>query len=213
VQRSFITLRVAQVLACLLVCKTTISVLLSYGGYFPPNFRSDFLLGRNAYFFGPYQWAFYVHIISGPFSLFAGLALINDSFRRRFPAWHRRLGRVQIACVLLLVAPSGLGMARYAATGAVAAIGFATLAIVTAICVVMGWRAAIQRRFEQHRRWMMRGFVLLCSAVVLRVIGGLSDVLGVEWSYPYAAWVSWLLPLFVLESLQLVRDRLAAGNS
>jgi len=200
VQHLVVTLRVAQVLVSLLVCKTIISVLLTYHDYYPPNFRSEFLLGRNRYFFGPYQWAFYVHIISGPFTLISGLALINDSFRRRFPAWHRRLGRIQIASVLLLVAPSGLWLAWYAATGAVAAIGFATLAVVTAICVAKGWQAAIQRRFNQHRCWMMRCFVLLCSAVALRVIGGLSDVLGVEWTYPFAAWISWLLPLLVLES-------------
>jgi len=203
VQRSFTTLRIAQLLACLLVCKTTIIVLLTFPDYFPPNFRSDFLLGRNEYFFGPYQWAFYTHIISGPFTLISGLVLLNGSVRRRFPAVHRNLGRVQIACILFLVAPSGLWMAWYAATGTVAAAGFATLAIVTTICGAKGWQAAIQRRFDQHRRWMLRCYMLLCSAVVVRVIGGLSDVLGAEWTYPFAAWLSWLLPLFVLESLRL----------
>ena len=156
VQRSFATLRVAQVLACLLVCKTTIFILLTFRDYFPPNFRSDFLLGRNTYFFGPYQWAFYVHIISGPIALISGLVLISDFVRCRFPAFHRNLGRTQIACILFLVAPSGLWMAWYAATGAVAAVGFATLAVVTAICAAKGWRAAIQRRFNQHRCWMLR---------------------------------------------------------
>ena len=196
--------RVVQVLACLLVCKTTTSILLAFGDYFPPNFRSDFLLGRSTYFFGTYQWAFYAHIITGPFTLIAGLVLTNETLRRRFPTWHRRLGRVQMVCVLFLVAPSGLWMARYAATGGVAALGFATLAVVTVICAAQGWRAAIRRRFDQHRRWMLRCFALLCSAVVLRVIGGLSDVLGLEWTYPFAAWISWLLPLFFLESLRFI---------
>jgi len=200
-------------LACLLVCKTTLVVLLTFPDYFPPNFRSDFLSGRNAYFFGPYQWAFYAHILSGPFVLINGLILIGDPVRRRFPRWHRRLGKIQVASVLFLVAPSGLWMAWYAATGAVAAVGFVTLAVVTAICAAKGWRAAIHRRFGEHRRWMLRCYVLLCSAVVLRVIGGLSDVLGVEGIYPYAAWLSWLLPLFVLESLPVVKDRFSSGNS
>jgi uncharacterized membrane protein len=203
VQRPFVTFRVAHVLAYLLVCRTTVSVLLTFGSYFPPNFRSDFLLGRDAYFFGPYQWAFYAHIVSGPFTLIAGLVLLSDSVRRRFPAWHRALGRVQVACVLLLVAPSGLWIAWYAATGAVAAVGFATVALVTAFCVAKGWRAAVQRRFEEHRRWMLRCYVLLCSAVVLRVIGGLSEVLGLDGTYPFAAWLSWLLPLLVLELVRL----------
>lgn len=202
-QLSFAVLRVAQVLACLLVCRTVFVVLLSYRDYFPANFQSDFLLGRSTYFFGPYEWAFYAHIISGPFALVSGLVLISDFVRRRFSAWHRRLGQTHILCVLLLVAPSGLWMAVYAATGEIAAIGFAALAIVTAICAAKGWQAAVRQRFDEHRCWMQRCFILLCSAVVLRVIGGLSEVVGAEWTYPFAAWISWLLPLVVLESLRL----------
>lgn len=195
-----------RILACLLVCKTVILVLLSYPGYFPPNFRTDFLLGREAYFFGPYQGAFYVHILSGPFSLLAGLVLLSESFRLRVPKWHRYLGRVQVVTILAFVTPSGLWMSWHAATGTVAATGFATLAIATAICAGLGWRTAVQRRFEIHRRWMQRCFVLLCSAVVLRIAGGLSEILVIEGTYPYTAWLSWLLPLLVLEATRYPRN-------
>ena len=60
---------VLALLAGLLILKVTVSVLLGYRDYFPPNFESDFLRGRQAYFFGAYQWAFYTHIASGPVSL------------------------------------------------------------------------------------------------------------------------------------------------
>jgi hypothetical protein len=101
--------------------------------------------------------------------------------------------------VLFLLAPSGLWMARYAETGAVAAMGFSALAIVTATCVLLGWRTAVKRRFAEHRRWMWRCFLLLCSAVVIRVAGGLATVTGYEgeWVYPLMAWASWLGPLAV----------------
>ncbi len=52
--------------AVLLVCKVTLSVVSGYGRYFPPDFDADFLLGREAYFFGPYRWAFYTHLVAGP---------------------------------------------------------------------------------------------------------------------------------------------------
>jgi uncharacterized membrane protein len=197
-------LRVVQVLAGLLICKTVLVVFVNYRDYFPADFQADFLLGREAYFGGAYQWAFYPHIIAGPFVLIAGLVLLSDSMRRRFPVWHRRLGRVQVVCVLFVVAPSGLWMARYAATGAIASIGFALLAVATAYSAAQGWQMAIRRHFNEHRIWMQRCYVLLCSAVVLRVIGGASDVLGVEWTYPLAAWASWLVPLIALESLRLI---------
>src|SRR5687767_4026075 len=103
----FMTLfRILKLLAALLILKIAAGVVFSYPDYFPPDFGSDFLLGREAHFFGSYQGAFYLHIIAGPLSLVLGLLLMNDRFRRTLPKWHRRLGRIQVLGVLLLVAPS-----------------------------------------------------------------------------------------------------------
>jgi hypothetical protein len=189
----------------LLIVKVTLSVVIGYRDYFPPNFNADFLLGRAAYFWGPYRWAFYAHLVAGPATLLLGTILIIERFRRLAPRWHRRLGRAQVLGILLLLVPSGLWMARYAATGAVAGAGLASLAIATAACTAMGWRAAVRRRFDVHRCWMWRTYLLLCSAVVIRLIGGLATVFQFDalWLYPLSAWASWLVPLLVFESLRL----------
>jgi predicted membrane protein DUF2306 len=196
--------RVFMILAVLLVCKTAWSVVIGYRDYFPPNFDSDFLQGRESYFWGPYRWAFYAHLVVGPASLLLGTLLLSDRFRRVAVNWHRRLGRVQGICILLLLVPSGLWMAWYAQTGTVAALGLGSLAIATAACVLLGWRAAVERRIADHRAWMWRTYMLLISAVVIRMIGGLATVteLNALWLYPLATWASWLLPLAVFESLQ-----------
>jgi len=115
--------RALSVVTLVLIVRVAIGVLFEYHHYFPPNFQSDFLRGREPYFWGGYHWPFFVHLISGPASLILGTLLVSERLRKRAPAWHRRLGRIQGVCVLLLVAPSGLYMARYAATGAVAAAG------------------------------------------------------------------------------------------
>jgi len=203
---SFTLPRVLPILAAILIWKVTLSVVLEYRNYVPPNFGSDFLRGREPYFWGAYGWAFYVHLAAGPPSLILGTMLVSDRFRRRAPAWHRRLGRVQAVCVLLLLTPSGLWMAHYAETGAVAAAGLGSLAIATAACVALGWRSAVGRRFAEHRRWMWRTFMFLCSAVVIRMIGGLATVAEFDapWLYPLSTWVSWLAPLLVFESSQLL---------
>jgi hypothetical protein len=117
--------------------------------------------------------------------------------------------------VLLLVAPSGLWMARYAATGAVAGAGLGSLAVATAVCVVLGWRAAVRRRFDIHQRWMWRTLLLLCSAVVIRMLGGLATVAQFDavWFYPLSTWVSWLAPLLIFEFIQSLdrpREHVAA---
>jgi hypothetical protein len=196
-------------LAASLVLKVTASVLSNYHEYSPPNFGSDFLRGREHYFFGAYQWAFYTHIVSGPVSLMLGLILINGQFRTHFPKWHRNLGRLQVACILLLVAPSGTWMAPYAEAGPTAAVGLAALALATAVCVALGACAAATGRFAVHRRWMWRCYLLLCSAVVLRLIGGLATVTGVvvAWLDPLAAWMSWLVPLAAFELRELTMRR------
>ena len=195
--------------AGVLVAKVTLAVVLNYRVYLPPDFGSDFLRGREGYFWGPYHLAFYVHIASGPVALLLGLILIGERFRLRFPAWHRALGRVQVPWVLLLVVPSGLWMAYYTAAGPVGAAGLAALAVATGACAGLGWRSAIRRRFADHRRWMWRTFLLLGSAVVLRVIGGLATVLGVDvaWFDPLAIWISWLAPLAAFEGIELARRR------
>jgi len=193
--------RLLTVLAAILIAKVTLSVVIGYRDYFPPSFDSDFLLGRQAYFWGAYRWFFYAHLVSGPLSLIFGMILVSDRFRQRLPVWHRWLGRIQAANVLLLVVPSGLWMSWYAATGAIAGAGLGVLAIATAVCISLGVRAAMRRNFAEHGRWMWRTFLLLCSAVVIRMIGGLATVAQLEalWIYPLSAWVSWLVPLLTFE--------------
>lgn len=190
-----------RLLVFALIVKVTVGVVLTFGSYLPPDFDSGFLIGRDSYFWDGYHLAFYAHVISGPCSLFLGMVLLSERFRRRFAGWHRKLGRVQVANVLLLVAPSGVWMSFYAETGAVAGAGFGTLAVATGLCVLLGWRSAVNRRFAEHRAWMLRCYVLLCSAVVLRLTAGLATVADIEgdWPYQMAAWTSWLVPLAILE--------------
>lgn len=202
-------MRFLVLLAGILILKVTSGIVLGYRQYFPPDFTSDFLHGREGHFWGAYRWAFYTHILSGPASLILGLFLVSDVSRARFSRWHRYLGRVQVACVLFLVTPSGLWMAYYAAAGPVAAVGLATLAVATATCATLGARSAVARRFAEHRRWMWRCYLLLCSTVVLRLIGGLAIVtgMGALWLDALATWISWLVPLAAFEWRERAMNR------
>jgi hypothetical protein len=102
---------------------------------------------------------------------------------------------------LLLVVPSGFWMALYAQGDLAVKVGFAALAAATGICAALGWRSAVRRQFGRHSLWMQRCYLLLCSAVVTRILGGTFLVAGIdgEWTYYTAAWVSWLVPLAVFE--------------
>lgn len=202
-------LDVLRLATCLLIVKVTLVIVGNYPDYLPPDFTADFLVGREASFYGNYQCAFYAHIASGPVTLLLGLVLLSHRFRSWSPRWHRLLGKIQLACVLLLVAPSGFWMAFSTLGGPIAGVGFATLALATGFCAYLGWRSAVRRRFAVHRRWMCRCYLLLCSAVVLRLTAGLFTVTSFEgaWTYSMAAWTSWLIPLAIFEGLQGVSLR------
>jgi hypothetical protein len=215
--RSFPLSRVLPILAALVIWKVIVSVLIEYRNYIPPDFESDFLRGRERYFYGPYGWAFYAHLVAGPLSLMLGTVLVSGRMRRAAPSWHGCLGRVEAVCVLLLLAPSGLWMARHALGGSVSTVGLGSLALATAACAVLGWRSAIGRRLADHRRWMWRTFILLCSAVVIRLTGGLAEVAQIDalWLYPVSTWTSWLVPLIAFELLERFNapgNRVAAGR-
>jgi uncharacterized membrane protein len=134
--------------------------------------------------------------------LLNGLILMSESVRRRRGGLHRVLGRVQVAVLLLLVLPSSVVMSRHAFGGWPAGLSFVLLSVATAICAVVGIVYARCRRYDRHRRWMLRCYVLICSAVALRLISGTAGLIGVpspEWAYVVAAWSSWLIPLAALE--------------
>jgi uncharacterized membrane protein len=189
-------------LAVVLILRVLVTILANYPDYFPPDFDSIFLQGREATFTGLYRLAFYVHIVSGPIVLVNGLILLSERVRRRHDRWHRMLGRVQVVVLLLFVLPSSVVMSRHAFGGWPAGLSFMLLSVVTAGCAVAGVVYARRRRYEQHRRWMLRCYVLISSAVALRLISGAAGLVGVpnpEGAYIVAAWSSWLFPLAVYE--------------
>ncbi len=191
-------------LAVLLILRVLVSILGNYPDYFPPNFDSLFLQGRETTFAGTYRAAFYVHIFSGPVVLFNGLILLSETFRRRHRAWHRRLGWVQVVVLLVLVLPSSAVMSRHAFGGWLAGLSFLLLSAATAFCAILGVVYACRCCYDQHRRWMLRSYVLICSAVTLRLISGTAGLLGApspEEAYIFAAWSSWLIPLTAYEIL------------
>ncbi len=195
---------VLRTLAVLLILRVLVVILTNYPSYFPPDFDSLFLQGREATFTGAYRPAFYLHIFSGPVVLINGLLLLSNNIRRRHRRLHRLLGWVQVVLLLFFVLPSSVVMSREAFGGWLAGLSFLLLSVATAICVIAGLVHARRHRYELHRRWMLRSYVLICSAVILRLMSGAAGLIGVpspEAAYIVAAWSSWLIPLAAFELL------------
>lgn len=193
-------------LAVILILRVLGTILSNYSNYFPANFESSFLQAREQAFHGVYRIAFYLHIASGPIVLVNGLVLLMCSGQV-----HRWLGRVQAVTVLFLLLPSGAVMARQSFGGWPAGLSFLSLAVATGSCTILGVVNAIRGRYRSHRTWMLRSYILICSAVVLRIVSGAAEVIGVskpEDAYIAAAWISWLLPLAAFEIAERTKLRI-----
>jgi hypothetical protein len=77
----------------------------------------------------------------------------------------------------------------------------ASLATAWLICAAMGFRAARNRRIDNHRAWMIRSYVLAWSFVLCRLIGKIPALafLGELGNGAAVGWLSWLVPLALVE--------------
>jgi uncharacterized membrane protein len=105
---------------------------------------------------------------------FAATALLVGPFqflpqlRLRIPKLHRNIGKIYVAACLL-AAPAGLLLAWGTDAGPIAQWGFGTLAVLWFGATAYAFWLATQRRFAEHRRWMIRSFAMTFAAVTLRL--------------------------------------------
>lgn len=191
------------VLQCILIgIVIWLGILQRYVFYFPARFDVGFLSDKADRFYSTlYGLGFYVHVVSSPIALLVGFPLLFQAVVQRMPRVHRALGRVYVGLVLAMVVPGGLIMALGTTWGWNVTLCFVLLAIVTWVCTFQAVREARARRFQSHKVWVHRSYALMCSAIVLRVLGiAIHTLGGTELiSYNVYAWLSWLLPLFALE--------------
>lgn len=202
-------LRIAFWLAVVLFFKVLGSIVFEYRNYFPANFESSFLSGKRFFFHGSYRIAFYTHILSGPVALCISAFLMFSGKRKSLHRWHATMGKTLLFLVLFAMLPSGLVMASRAFTGPIAGFGFVVLTLLVSVCIVMAAWHAKNRRFAMHQLWATRTFILLCSPLLLRMMTGATIVLDWEsaWTYRFAAWGSWLIPLAIFETQRMLLQR------
>lgn len=205
-------IRVLSLAMTLLGLKILVSILLEYRSYFPPDFDSAFLTGREDYFSGAYSIAFYLHIIVGPFAVVLAATLLTTGIygqkHRTTRFIHRLSGYVLWPLAIVILMPTGLVMATRAFAGPVAAFAFVLLSLCTGATAFQAVRYARKLNYSMHRHWALRCIVLLFSPLLLRMIGGVYSLMALEAPvyYQLNAWLSWLLPLLTLE-LIYVRHR------
>lgn len=141
-----------------------------------------------------------VHVVAGIVALLVGPLQFVRRIRTRTPALHRATGLIYVAACAV-AAPAGLMLALGTTAGPVAGVGFAIPALLLPVFTWFGLRAAMERRFGEHREWMLRSYAVISVAITLRLMLPASAFLGFEFlpAYQVISWLAWVTNLALFE--------------
>ena len=154
-----------------------------------------------------------LHIVFGSVALLTSCFQVWPWFRARYPSIHRKMGRTYVFAGALPAAVLAIPVSLYGHTGFVGATGNLLLSALWLATTTAGFRMARQRRFQEHRRWMIRSFALGMSIVVNRLWGVLmiavvvplitttqaeADALMMP-AFTATVWLSWVVNLLIAE--------------
>lgn len=158
--------------------------------------------------------ALVTHIFAGSVMLSAAVLQLWPWLRAHHPRVHRWSGRVYVASAV----PTGVAalvVAQFPSAGVAQQVANTLLSVLLLTFTLLGYRAVRQRRFADHREWMVRSTALAFSIVTNRfwstfliavyVPGALTDP-SIEFGSPEiegaaiaSAWMSFVANLLFAE--------------
>lgn len=151
-----------------------------------------------------------VHLAFAVTVTLGGPPQLIPALRNRFRSFHRWNGRFYLLTALIM-SLGGIYMVwtRGTAGGDAMRVGISINGVLIVACAAMTWRMALARRFDFHRRWALRTFILVSGVWFFR-IGFMFWVLanrgpvgvGEDFDGPFVrfwAYGCYLVPLAVLE--------------
>lgn len=171
--------------------------------YIPIDFNVAFLRIKDEETAMPfYQLAFFTHVYTSIFVLFAGAFQFIPFIRKRFRRFHKTTGYFYITLLLLFAAPSGLVMSFYANGGFYSKMSFIILGILWIWFTLKALIAVKKRDWEKHQKFMIRSFALTLSAISLRLFKTIIVTtygLPPMDTYKIVAWLGWVFNLLIAE--------------
>lgn len=141
-----------------------------------------------------------VHAWSGLIGLIAGAGALYVGWTKRQFRWHKWLGYSYLAAGSVNAgAALAVSMLAYREPESLY-IATASIAIFWFVFAAMAWRAAWNRRFDNHREWVIRSYVLTWTFVGCRLASQFEFYpwLGIE-GVTAATWVNWIVPVLLCE--------------
>lgn len=142
----------------------------------------------------------FLHVVGAMTALLIGPLQFVIRLRDRWPYLHRAIGWTYIlGC--LVGAPTGFVLALGTTAGPVAGSGFAMAALLWPLFTGLALRAALARRFDDHRNWMLRSYAIVAGAITLRLMLPAALFSGYDFypAYRLIAWLTWTTNMAVCE--------------
>ncbi|MCX5390533.1 DUF2306 domain-containing protein [Streptomyces sp. NPDC006482] len=154
------------------------------------------------------------HVVFGTIALITCCLQVWPVLRDRHPLVHRVSGRLYVMAGVLPAAVCSIAVALVSPSGLSMQLATITSSTLWAGTAIMGFRMALQRRLDEHKRWMVRSFALTLSIIVSRILGVVYDhtVLPppittdiptlIAWGQAragLASWPGWIIPLLIAE--------------
>jgi uncharacterized membrane protein YozB (DUF420 family) len=146
----------------------------------------------------------YFHVVGGTIMLFLGLANLYIGTSNKFFQYHRLVGRLYLlggtlgAISAIVITSSTAHKSAETSVFTNVTISLLTLAIAWLLAAGMAFRAVRNGRYDSHRDWMIRSYVLVWSFVFCRLVTrvpGVEEIGGGNASI----WLSWVGPLIICE--------------
>lgn len=162
----------------------------------------------------PFRWYLLPHGVAGACALLLGPMQFSDRLRRRFPLFHRVIGRIYVGGVLI-AAPLGFYVQYFQERlGGPRTFSFAaaTQAVSWLVTTLIALAFILQGNVEAHRRWMTRSFAVALVFLEVRVLLGVTHwedldihvTEAVVWGCNVFAWFA---ADIVLQVQELLRSR------
>ena len=165
--------------------------------------------------FWPKRGWLLTHMAGGMVALLVGPVQIWLGLTRRRMALHRVLGKVYLAAVVV-GGISSFGLSLTTEAGWMLGMGLAFLGLAWFVTTGMALAAVLRRRFELHKEWMIRSYVVTFAFVNFRIFVGVTEAMGVGTELERiaaASWFCWAVPLLVTEVLLQARRTLAPSRA
>ena len=113
---------------------------------------------------------FAVHVLLAAVVTLGGLLQLVPAIRQRAPALHRWNGRLFFV-IAYIMAAGGLWLTwvRHTYLSLISAVSVSLNGALILLFAALAWRMAVGRKFDAHRRWALRAFLVVNGVWFLRV--------------------------------------------